>query len=63
MVNRQGMVRMLVEATGWPEAFAREYVMERSYHAVTHDSALEAAFDSVYVSDADKCVVRGMLEG
>ena len=56
-------MRMLVEATGWPDGFAREYVMERSYHAVTHDSALEAVFDSVYVSDSDKSVVRRMLEG
>lgn len=63
MVNREGMVRMLVEAAGWPDGFAREYVMERSYHAVTHDSALEAVFDSVYVSDSDKYVVRRMLEG
>lgn len=48
---------------GWPDGFAREYVMERCFNGLSHVQALETCMDSAYVSDVDKQKVRDVLEG
>lgn len=42
----------------WPDAFAREYVMERSYNHKSHVQAMNACMASVWISEVDKQKVR-----
>ena len=48
------MVDAIRKQSGWSEAFALEYAMERRYNQASHDEAFASAMRSVWVKDEDK---------
>lgn len=48
------MVNKIRKKTGWSEAFALEYAMERRYNGHGHNEALALAMNSTWVKDEDK---------
>ena len=57
------MARRIAFERGWPESFAREYVMERNYNGLNHQEALNRCYESKFVSRHDKRVVKDVEAG
>jgi hypothetical protein len=53
-MNRQLLILRAMNDFGWSKPFATQYIMERTYNGLSHNSAFRAAMNSVYVSNKDK---------
>lgn len=53
-MNKQLLILRAMSDFGWTKAFATEYVMQRTYNGLSHNSAFNKAMKSTWVRDHEK---------
>jgi hypothetical protein len=59
MSSYQYMILRVMNEHKWSRAFSTQYVMERHYNGMSHQSAIRAAIASPYVSRSE--IPKGLI--